>query len=322
MPGIAGSAATGAAAGSVLGPIGTAAGAVGGAIYGAISTKVRNKRQFEEQKQLYDIQARHNEDLAKFNQDLATDTWKQTGPVGQMEQLNKAGLNPALIYGDASGGGGTTGNVQAGATGTASAPGYGDASAYTGMGIQLATQLKLLQAQKENIEANTQKTIAETPGEGQTQAKIATEIGSLTQGIQSDKAKQALTEVQTQISQIELQIKTETKEDVSQQITDAARKTNEELQILQNQNTITTYEAQNAQATANENLIALQLKNDNMRKQLNLTDEQIKQIANSIKNDNTRVAIEQKVKDITGSEELVGKIIGNIMGILTHGIIK
>ena len=82
----------------------------------------------------------------------AMDIWEKTNYKAQMAQLEKAGLNPGLIYGMGGAGGtlgGASGNLNAGT------------NQMQGMGIQGAMQLALLNAQKENIEADTaQKNIA------------------------------------------------------------------------------------------------------------------------------------------------------------------
>ena len=91
----------------------------------------------------------------------AMDIWEKTNYKAQMGQLEKAGLNPGLIYG-MGGAGGTLGGSSATAQGAAG----------TGaMDIAGAAQIALLNAQRENIEADTEnkradkgKKEAETPG--------------------------------------------------------------------------------------------------------------------------------------------------------------
>ena len=74
------------------------------------------------------------------------DIWEKTSYKAQMGQLEKAGLNPGLIYG-MGGAGGTLGGSSATAQGAAG----------TGaMDIAGAAQIALLNAQRENIEADTE----------------------------------------------------------------------------------------------------------------------------------------------------------------------
>ena len=79
----------------------------------------------------------------------AMDIWEKTNYKAQMGQLEKAGLNPGLIYG-MGGSGGTLGGSSATAQGAA---GTGS------MDIAGAAQIALLNAQRENIEADTENKI-------------------------------------------------------------------------------------------------------------------------------------------------------------------
>lgn len=275
----------------------------------------RNKKQYFNQKKLMDYSQTLNQSMALFNNDQQLKMWKETGPVGAMEQLNKAGLNPGLMYGMGGPGGQTAAATPAQGVGTPSADVENVAG---GMGITgqvIGEQLALLKSQKANIDADTQNKQADAAN------KTADTANKPLQG-ENIKADTALKQTNNKIAEIDRQIKSDTQIDVTDQITNTARQATEELQKLVAERTLTEEQAVNARQLATQQLLKLQLENDNLQKQLQLTDKQIEQIANAIKNDNTRVDIEKKVKDITGSEELVGKIIGNIMGIITHGIIK
>lgn len=90
------------------------------------------------------------------------DMWEKTNYGAQKAQLNKAGLNPGLLYGQG-GAGGTTGSASA----------MPDSGAKGGGGMDIAgmAQLKLLEAQAEKLKAETRaintgadKTGAEIPG--------------------------------------------------------------------------------------------------------------------------------------------------------------
>lgn len=123
-----------------------AANAGGNLIFG----EIQQRRQLEGQKKA----------LAQQNA-AAYDMWLKTNYSAQRHQLEKAGLNPGLLYGMGGGGGGQTGSSSA----MPSAQNVGQ------MDIASAAQLALLKAQKENIEADTAnkkadagKKGAETPG--------------------------------------------------------------------------------------------------------------------------------------------------------------
>lgn len=94
-------------------------------------------------------------EMGNYNFSKQYEMWQKTGPVGQMEQLKKAGLNPALMYGKS----GPGGMLAAPATAGHANANTGDYSREMGMGMQLATGLQ--QAQIENLKADTAKKQAE-----------------------------------------------------------------------------------------------------------------------------------------------------------------
>ena len=140
-----------------MGPIATAGIGIGTSIVGGIADQIFGE--FNQQRAL-----RGHKKALKQQNDAAYEMWEKTNYSAQKEQMKKAGLNPALMYGMSGGGGVTTGPSSATAEGQAG-------NTNIGMGIQAMAQLELLKAQKENIEADTeakrvgaQKTATEIPG--------------------------------------------------------------------------------------------------------------------------------------------------------------
>lgn len=82
------------------------------------------------------------------------DMWNKTNYGAQIEHMKAAGLNPGLIYGMKGGGGVTTGSGSATAEGR---PG----SMNTGMAMQSAAQLGLMQANIKALEAKAEKDSAD-----------------------------------------------------------------------------------------------------------------------------------------------------------------
>lgn len=117
----------------------------------------KDKRQLRQQKKLQDLQIAGNKEMMEEQYKM----WERTGYGAQKEQMKKAGLNPALLYGLGGGGGqsmGSPGSV----TGGQAAQGSGNEfETMAGMGIQVAQQIQLMKAQKENIEADTANKRAE-----------------------------------------------------------------------------------------------------------------------------------------------------------------
>lgn len=106
-------------------------------IFGNKSRKKEADKAYERQQELMDKQ-----------QQQQLDIWGKTNYGAQKQEMENAGLNPALMYG-MGGGGGTT-------TGSAGAPSVQQADIQNiGMDIAGIAQLRLLKAQEENIKADT-----------------------------------------------------------------------------------------------------------------------------------------------------------------------
>lgn len=132
--------------------LGMIAGSVGSKLVDQTLGMINQDRQQQKQKEQLDYQQKLNKDMFDY-------TYNKTNTTAQMEQLKKNNLNPTLMYGSGAGG------VQQATTG-----GTGDGS--VGMiqqdsianNIQSMLQAELTNAQKENIEADTEKKKAETIG--------------------------------------------------------------------------------------------------------------------------------------------------------------
>lgn len=197
--------------------------ATGGLLSGAMSAifgGAQDKRQQNQQQALDAIQVNSQEQLASYQQQLAMQTWNQTSYPAQVQKLEEAGLNPALLYGKG-GSGGQLMSFGSGGVAGASAPSAGEQTqANAGMGLMLMqqkqaeAQINLMNAQaaKTQIEA-VKEAGADTTNENTDTTLKQTQTASLTQGIQNQQAQQALTEVQTNIAKIQEQIQGETAED-------------------------------------------------------------------------------------------------------------
>lgn len=205
-----------------------------GGILGQVFAKSEDRRQLRQQGRLQELQIQGSKELTDYNYAKQLQMWKDTNYKAQVEQLEAAGLNPGLLYGMSGGGGTTTGSgAGASVTGAQSKGGGGEmlALAQTGMGLALQ------RAQQANIEANTEKTKAEA-------AKIAgvdtelgqTQIQSLTQGIQNQKAQQKLTEIQTEIGKLDAEFLQGTINDRMKIIETSSQKMITELALLRREN--------------------------------------------------------------------------------------
>lgn len=155
---------------------------------GLILGGINDRRQLRQQQKLQDMQIAGNKIMIDYQKAADLQMWKDTSYGAQKEQMEKAGVNPALLYGMSGGGGQTVGG--SGSVSGASAPvGGNEAQAMMGMGIQY----QLLKAQKENIEADTANKQADTTNKGKdTELKdiqistqqVANEIAGKTQNMQ------------------------------------------------------------------------------------------------------------------------------------------
>lgn len=272
------------------------AGGIVGAGMGLLLENHNDRRQIEQQQKLTNIQLAANKQITGYNYDRQLEMWKNTSYGAQKEQMIKAGLNPGLLYG-ISGGGGTTTGSGGGSISGGQAPSGGHEIMDLQGQMMAREQLQLLQAQKENIQADTKNKESQIPVNQATVPNI--------------QADTAFKNVNTAIANIERQIKDETKEDQSAAITAIARQAEEELQTKIANKTITEAEAINATNSANERLLTLQLQNENLRKDLKLKDEQITQIINKIMQDWKSLDIQEfnsKVNaEYQGLEKIVGK---------------
>ena len=107
--------------------------------------------QSEDEKERIGLQFNYNKMAGEYNQKLAKDMWEYTGYGNQKKQMEEAGLNPGLMYGQGGGGGqSTSGGAMQGVT------------ALQPMGLQVALQAKAQDAQIQLAQAQAEKIMTET----------------------------------------------------------------------------------------------------------------------------------------------------------------
>lgn len=163
----------------------------------------QDRRQLKQQRKLNDLDYEYSNRVAEDNYRRSMKMWEETGPVGQMEQYKKAGLNPGLMYGMGGGGGQTAAAPQQQRQQADAPRGGGEIGMGLQMGMQqamMAAQIELAksQANKNNVEAKKTETVDTELSKTQTL--------SLTQGIENQKSIQKLTEVETSLKELDLQL--------------------------------------------------------------------------------------------------------------------
>ena len=150
--------------------------AVGGNLMNQIGYKLGNltgynksvaEDQLEQERALSGIQLAANKEQMKYNHDLQYEMWNKTSPAEQLKRLKEAGLNPALMYsnGGVGAGGSTMGSGGGGSAGRSNASDESSRKIadiqFQGMALQnakLKSELQLLNAQADNLNAQTEKT--------------------------------------------------------------------------------------------------------------------------------------------------------------------
>lgn len=232
----------------------SAAGSIIGAGLGLALEGHEDRRQLAQQTKLTNLQTQAQQGLTEFNMQKQLELWQKTSYPAQVEQLEKAGLNPALIYGGGAGAGGSTaispGNVSGA---TAQQGGGNEVSQIAGLGLQAATQTQLIEAQKENIEADTENKKAQNPNFGKEGANLDSDTKLKLAQIKNQDAQTALTQIQTGIAGVQWDWDSATKQDRESIVNMQLSKMIEECKILEAQRTITegTVKTQIAQAQRN-----------------------------------------------------------------------
>lgn len=126
-----------------------------GAVFGIATQGMNDRRQMRQQERLQNLQLQGNKQMLDWQKAKELELWKETSYPAQMAMMKKAGINPALMYGMGGGGGTTVGGSGGGVSGGSAPQGGGEIYGGMGMGIMMKSQVELLKAQKENIEADT-----------------------------------------------------------------------------------------------------------------------------------------------------------------------
>lgn len=328
-----------------------AGGALAGQSLGMLNAAARSKKQFKWQKELMDKSYEQNQNMAMFNHENQMNMWRATGPRGQMEELKKAGLNPAMIYGMGGAGGQTAAAAPGQGGGAPNVPMQESGAEFGAMGMQLASMLNLQKAQKENIEADTANKIADTKETmGETPAAIAT-IEQIKQQTSSAKTQQELTATQNRLATLDEKLKGETLDEMIDLAEFEVRNAEQTYKKLVRDNEIGEETKDDIMKSITAEAIGKVLQNELTRQQtkesgartaktyaeMKLIPEQIKEIQASIsqglanvytnaknaKTNEGRLDLDKLINDVTNSTGLTVDTITKVLqAILFAGILK
>ena len=325
--------------------------AIGEGALGLMLQKHNDKRQLEQQGKLGQQQLGLDIQKMAAQKQMDLQMWKDTNYAAQKEEIEKAGLNPALLYGMSGGGGTTTGN-SGGSVNTSAAPAGG--GEIMGMMMQKA-QLDLINAQTDATKADAELKRTDAAYKGGVQTDLSKkQIESLTQGIENQKAVKELTNIQSRIANLQGDLLADTFEEQVQTIGLQKQIANEEFRKMVRENWLDQETAKNrikivegqlfnvwadtALKKANKGLTEQQTAESKARVQQawqtvsqgwgNLTVNQGNMDANT-KNamvNDLRLKFEKEIKDVADSTKLtvesVLEVLGMILGTMPKTIIK
>lgn len=178
---------------------------------GLLMQPLKNKQQLKQARRLQDLSLEGEATRLQRNQAYALDMWEKTGYGAQVDQMKRAGINPALLYG-MSGGGGQTSNVPTAATTGQQADTATASHGSEGMGMSLAA-MSLIPAQKKVLETQADKNQAEADKTRGVDTDLGnTQIENLRQGITNQKTANELMQIQDSLLRNELFEKYKTQE--------------------------------------------------------------------------------------------------------------
>lgn len=197
----------------------TAAAPVANNALGMIGQRGRTIRYNRQSEKLMGLQVQNQMKLDKYGQQLQMETWKNTSYPAQIAMMKEAGLNPALMYGQA-GGGGVTGSQGGGSASMGNAaPIQPWISMDLGNAMATMASIKLTEAQTKKAEAEAKAIETTAIPEAQTRiTEAGYRIENLKAVTENEKAKNALIEAQTQWQNIQNNVANQTAEELVKQV--------------------------------------------------------------------------------------------------------
>lgn len=255
--------------GGFLGMLANKAPEIAGGILGMALQPRAEKRQWHTTKKFQNLQIQGAKELADYQQQLALDSWEKTNYKAQVEQLQKAGLNPALIYG-MGGEGGTLAAPGGGmpTAGVAEAPSH-SARLAMDMAFQMS-QMKLVEAQKEKTEAETENI------KGVERKEAYTRIANIIQDTKNKQAQEAGQKILNRISELDEHFQRESLEDRLKGIQFTTKKIISEWQKLEDEVYISNATKDEIIESIRLKVIESYLTNANLGKDIEQKDEAIK----------------------------------------------
>lgn len=264
--------------------LGMAALTAGSQIYASQQQKQANKRSLQMQGTLNAQQLQNQKELNKYNQQLAMQTWEDTNYSAQVREMEKAGLNVGMMYGQGGAGGGTLGQ-QGGSAQGGQAP---DQTAMARSAMQSGLQNNMMtQAQIDLMKAQTEKTKVET-------AKTA---GVDTEGAQLQNTGTA---IDNRIKEVKAQVQEATTEQQKEVLWSEAQKAYGQARSADAQGQVDMSVANERIEQARLQTVIMGVEIKAKEAGIELTEEQTKETSEKI---NKIVAEVERMKDMTAIQK-------------------
>lgn len=229
-----------------------------GTIFGIAMGGYNDQRQYDQQARLQELQIKGQKEMQDYSMAKQYQMWLDTNYDAQVRELNKAGLNPGLLYGMKGGGGVTTGSPHGNVTGGQAPAGGREIQDAIGMGIQM----RLLQAQEQNIRADTELKKADATKTAGVDTQLAAQtIEQIFQGTENLKQQHTIQKLDITLKNIENFEKQATQEDRMDYIDYQSKIAMKQLGIIANDKDISDATKNNAIQLTTIRLIGAQLQN-------------------------------------------------------------
>lgn len=269
----------GSGTGGKLGVMNSLVGPIAGAWLGGLLGQNAREEQMADNLKLQENQIKGSKELAQYQNKMQMDMWHNTNYQAQMEEMRKAGVNPALVYGKGGGGGTTTGGGMNTSVNAGNAPDANSRVASQMNAMMMASQIALTQAQTEKTKA---------------------EAGAIPTTIANVGADTANKLTQNEIQELELKFRRETFEDAQKTIQANTSKAISEAQIATNQSVVGRETQDKQIKIIEQKAIGETLINASIRKGIQLDQAKIEEITAKIlqgweglKQGDERIAIEK-----------------------------
>lgn len=252
---------------------------IGNTALGLMLQKHNDKRQLEQQGKLGQQQLGLNVQQMAAQKQMDLQMWKDTSYSAQKEQMEKAGINPALMYGMSGGGGQSIGSGGGGVNSPQAAKGENE---IMGM-MMMKQQMNLMEAQTEATKADANLKNVEAGKK----AGVDTELGkaqteNLLTGIQNQEVSRELTKIQSRIANLELNLKEDSYGDTLENIRYTAAKIEEEFKNIRYERILSGETLETKIRMAESELINKGLEGELMKTNKGLGEARIKEISASI----------------------------------------